>query len=83
MKQIPPREDLQVIVSLQRLASREVVVVVVRKEFGDEMSHGRNVFFRRAGGSAQNWPQQLRLKEPARKGRQDDRRETDHGAIHH
>ena len=30
-----------------------------------------------------NWPQQLRLKEPARKGRQDDRRETDHGAIDH
>ena len=43
--------------------------------------HGRNVFFRRAGGSAQNWPQQLRLKEPARKGRQDDRRETDHGGV--
>jgi len=36
-----------------------------------------------AGDSAQNWPQQLRLKEPARKGRQNDRRETDHGAIHH
>ena len=30
-----------------------------------------------------NWPQQLRLEEPARKGRQDDRRETDHGAIDH
>ena len=27
--------------------------------------------------------QQLRLEEPARKGRQDDRRETDHGAIDH
>ena len=28
-----------------------------------------------------NWPQQLRLEEPAPKGRQDDRRETDHGGI--
>jgi hypothetical protein len=26
-----------------------------------------------------NWPQQRRLEEPARNGRQDDRRETDHG----
>ena len=30
-----------------------------------------------------NWPQQLGLEEPARNGRQDDRRETDHGAIDH
>ena len=30
-----------------------------------------------------HWPQQLRLEEPAGKGRQDDRRETDHGAIDH
>ena len=28
-----------------------------------------------------NWPQQLRLEEPASKGRQDDRRETDHDGI--
>ena len=28
-----------------------------------------------------NWPQQLRLEEPTPKGRQDDRRETDHGGI--
>jgi hypothetical protein len=26
-----------------------------------------------------NWPQRLRLEEPARNGRQDDRRESDHG----
>jgi len=30
-----------------------------------------------------NWPRQFRHKEPARKGRQDDRHETDHGAIDH
>ena len=29
-----------------------------------------------------NWPQQLRLKEPAPKGRQDNWRETDHGGKH-
>ena len=44
-----------------------------------------------AGGSApsllrgwlqhRNWPQRLRLEEPARKGRQDERRETDHDGI--
>jgi hypothetical protein len=28
-----------------------------------------------------NWPRQLRLEEPACKGRQDDRREPDHGGI--
>jgi hypothetical protein len=28
-----------------------------------------------------NWPQQLRLEEPACKGRQDDRREADHGGL--
>jgi len=28
-----------------------------------------------------NWPQQLRLEEPAPKDCQDDRRETDHGGI--
>jgi hypothetical protein len=28
-----------------------------------------------------NWSQQLRLEEPARNGRQDDRRETDYGGI--
>ena len=28
-----------------------------------------------------NWPQRLRLEETARKGCQDDRRETDHGGI--
>src|SRR4029450_6969755 len=38
---------------------------------------------RHAGASAQTWPQQLRLKEPARKDRQDDWRETDHRAIDH
>ena len=38
--------------------------------------------FRVANSSQhRNWPQQLRLEEPARKGRQDDRRETDHGGI--
>jgi len=53
MTQIPPREDLQVIVGLQRLASREVVVVVVRTEFGDEMSHGRKLLQTRGRLSAE------------------------------
>ena len=28
-----------------------------------------------------DWPQQLRLEEPAPKGRQEDRRETDHEGV--